>query len=218
MSSDSASPKAYDFSLINAFSGSLFGGNPAAVLFLNGPLADESAYLKLAQNFNQPIASFIIPADDEPGEPDETTATFRIRWFTIMKETALCGHGTVAAAHALFARPELVSSSIRTLRFKAMHGYVYARRVLVDGAPDRIEIEFPAFTAKAVEDAEFKRISAAVAKALRREVKVNFIGYSGGGEKGSEVYVLIELDESEALSGVSVDISALVRTLSLYQW
>lgn len=207
--------KQYDFSLVNTFSSSPYGGNPAVVLLLDGPLEDESAYLKIAQNFNQPIACFAFSADDDTKELDEGTPTFHIRWFTISSELAICGHGTIAATHTILGRPELIHSSINTLRFKTMHGYVYARRIMADNGQSRIEIELPAFDAKAVEESEFKRISAVVSKGLGRDVRVSYIGVSGSGEKGSGDYILIELDESEALVvvGASINVAAFVSII-----
>lgn len=209
-----AQAQAHTFYLVNAFSGSAYGGNPAAIILLPGPFDDPSLYLKVAQNFNQPMACFIFPVDDSDveakTEPDETTKTFRIRWFTVSWESEICGHATLAAAHALFARPELVPSHICVLRFKSMHGYVYARRVKVPDAPERIEIELPAFDSKPVEDSEFGRMRAVVCKALRRDVKISHISAASSGEGGSELYLLIELDENEALEGVDVDTTAFV--------
>ena len=39
-----------DFVLVNAFASTPFGGNPAAVLFLNSPFLKNDTYLKVAQN------------------------------------------------------------------------------------------------------------------------------------------------------------------------
>ena len=205
-----------DFSIVNAFSSSAFGGNPAVVLFLDAPLSDDNLYVKIAQNFNQPMACFVFPAEDGETEPDETTVTFRIRWFTVSRESPLCGHGTLAAAHALLARPGAVPQHVSVLRFKAMHGYVYARRIQVPGAADRIQIEMPLFDAKPVEDSEFTLIKGVVSKAFRRDVSVKYIGCSGSGEPVSDHYVLIELDESESLGDVDIDIPAFVSpTISI---
>ncbi|OCB90982.1 Diaminopimelate epimerase-like protein [Sanghuangporus baumii] len=210
-------PQAYPFSLVNAFSGSPFGGNPAAVIILNAPFDDHSLYLKVARNFNQPIACFVFPVEDveRESEPDQVTKTFRIRWFTVAWESEICGHGALAAAHALLSHPELVPPHIHVLRFKSMHGYVYARRIQIPDAPERIEIELPTFDAKPVETKEFDRIRSVVCKAFRRDVKVAYIGIASG-EGGSESYLLIELDENEELEGTDVDTAAFVgRALAL---
>ncbi|KAL5533561.1 hypothetical protein ACEPAG_21 [Sanghuangporus baumii] len=207
-------PQAYPFSLVNAFSGSPFGGNPAVVIILDAPFDDSSLYLKVARNFNQPMACFVFPVDDaeRESEPDNATKTFRIRWFTISWESEICGHGTLAAAHALLSHPKLVPEHIRVLRFKSMHGYVYARRIRFPDAPERIEIELPAFDAKPVENEEFDRIRSVVCKAFSRDVKVIYIGIASSGEGGSEIYLLIELDENEALEGIDTDTAAFAET------
>ncbi|THH11049.1 hypothetical protein EW145_g896 [Phellinidium pouzarii] len=215
----------YEFAIINAFTRSPFGGNPALVVFLDAPLQDESAYLKITENFNQPIACFVFPSD-ESSPLEATTATFRVRWFAPKVEAPFCGHGTLATTHAILSRPGLVSPHVRELRLAAMHGCVSSRRVTApvpasgtgDGsAGERIEIELPAFDAVPVDDAEFARIKKAVAKALRKEdVQVNYIGVSGSGEAGSDFYLLIELDEKEGLADADIDTDGLVGTAPYY--
>ncbi|EJC98597.1 Diaminopimelate epimerase-like protein [Fomitiporia mediterranea MF3/22] len=178
-----------DFSIVNAFSSSVFGGNPAVVLFLDAPLSNDDLYLKIAQNFNQPMACFVFPAETGETEPDETTVTFRIRWFTVSRESPTmrtwntCGRPCTPCA-------------------------TWSRSDTLTGAADRIEIEMPLFDAKSVEDSEFALIKGVISKAFRRDVKVKYIGCSGSGEPGSDHYVLVELDESEALGDVDIDIPA----------
>ncbi|KAH8111907.1 Diaminopimelate epimerase-like protein [Phellopilus nigrolimitatus] len=219
---DSGANVAYDFAIVNAFTHSPFGGNPAVIVFLDAALPDVNTYFKVAANFNQPMACFVFPATEAevtgagPGDgAPEETETFRIRWFTGEIEAALCGHGTLAAAHALFARPALVSPNVRLLRFSTTNGrYVYARRVPAnENTPERVEIQLPMFDPVPVSETEFERVKKVVAKAWRKEdVAVKYIGVSGGLEKGSEVYVLIELDASEDLEGTDVDKMAFAET------
>ncbi|KAH8111906.1 Diaminopimelate epimerase-like protein [Phellopilus nigrolimitatus] len=213
---------AYDFAIVNAFTHSPFGGNPAAVCFLDAPFPDAETYLKVAANFNQSMACFVYPATEAeatgagPGDgAPEETETFRIRWFTGPVEPPLCGHGALAAAHALFARPTLVPPEVRVLRFLTIGGhYVHAQRLPAYGnMPERVEVQLPMFDPVPVSNAEFQRVKKVVAKAWRKkDVAVKYVGVSGSWEKGSEVYVLIELDASEDLEGTDVDKMAFVGT------
>lgn len=79
-----------DFYLVDAFSASSFGGNPAVVCPLDAWLPDETL-LRMAQQHNQSETAFLcVPKGIE------------LRWFTTLTEVNLCGHATLAAAYVLF--------------------------------------------------------------------------------------------------------------------
>ncbi|MBB6174211.1 PhzF family phenazine biosynthesis protein [Nocardiopsis mwathae] len=80
------------FRVIDAFTDRPFAGNPAAVMLLDGPY-DEAWAQQVAAEFNLSETAFIVPDGD--------TADYALRWFTPSVEVALCGHATLAAAHAL---------------------------------------------------------------------------------------------------------------------
>ncbi|KAI5119778.1 hypothetical protein M0805_009249 [Coniferiporia weirii] len=210
--------KTYDYAIVNAFTRSPFGGNPAVIFFLDAPLKDDDEYFGITRNFNQPIACFIWPDASAPQEAD--TASFRVRYFVPETEPPLCGHGTLAATHALLARPELVPPHVRMLRFATMHGHVYAKRVPgpvpvpgseAQAGSECIEIELPAFDVAPVETAESVRLKNVVTRALGKEdAVVNFIG-TASGESGSELYVLIELGEID-LGAAIFDTTILMET------
>lgn len=200
-----------DFVLVNAFASTPFGGNPAAVLFLKSPFLKNDTYLKVAQNFAQPMTSFILPSD-ETQEPDESTLSYNIRWFTVNKEAPMCGHGTLAAAHALFTCRGL-PSTIHTLRFKTLDGvYVYARRISKPESPLRIQIELPLYDLEPLSGEELQKIQSITERALR--LPGMGIKYVGRGSKvdGAQRYLLIELDEEVDLAAVNVDTSVFAET------
>jgi len=62
---------------------------------------------------------------------------YSLRWFTPVVEVDLCGHATLASAHALWEEQLLPASE--TARFRTRSGFLTASR---DG--DRIELDFPA--------------------------------------------------------------------------
>ena len=80
--------------LLNAFTGDRTGGNPAAVVLLDADTEyDELWFGEVAALLNQPATAFVTPGADG----------HRLRWFSPSKELALCGHGSLAAAHVLYA-------------------------------------------------------------------------------------------------------------------
>ncbi len=93
---------------IDAFTSSLFKGNPAAVIPLEKWLNDNLMQ-QIAMENNLSETVFFVPTDS----PD---ADYQIRWFTPNLEINLCGHASLASAYVLFGilnfdRPELRFSS-----------------------------------------------------------------------------------------------------------
>jgi PhzF family phenazine biosynthesis protein len=76
---------------VDAFTGHLFGGNPAAVVIVPQWLSDETMQAIAAEN-NLAETAFVVPLQGE----------FGLRWFTPEVEVDLCGHATLASAHVLF--------------------------------------------------------------------------------------------------------------------
>lgn len=82
------------FTIVDAFTTSAFGGNPAAVCQLDQP-ATEGWMQSVAREFNLPMTAYVTRRDD--GDHD-------LRWFTSTTEISLCGHATLATAHVLGGR------------------------------------------------------------------------------------------------------------------
>ena len=76
---------------VNAFTTSFNGGNPAGVCLLEDWLPDELMQA-IAKENNLSETAFVVSNGDE----------FDLRWFTPTVEVDLCGHTTLASAHALF--------------------------------------------------------------------------------------------------------------------
>jgi len=111
---------------IDAFTDKPFAGNPAAVCLL--PEArDTSWMLSVAKEMNLPETAFLVRRADG----------FDLRWFTPAVEVALCGHATVASAHALWEEGHLAPGE--QARFHTLSGLLTA-----DRAGDWIELDFPA--------------------------------------------------------------------------
>jgi len=110
---------------IDAFTSAPFGGNPAAVCRLREP-ASDAWLLRVAQEMNLSETAFLLPEQDG----------YRLRWFTPAIEVDLCGHATLASAHALLEWGEWDGCEL--VRFYSRSGPLAARR---DG--DWIELDFP---------------------------------------------------------------------------
>lgn len=114
--------------LVDAFAERPFTGNPAAVVLLDAPR--PAAWMQqVAMEMNQAESAFLLPEDDG----------WHLRWFTPRAEVELCGHATLASAHALWAHHGATGP---TLRFRTRSGMLQARR----GADETITIDLPAIT------------------------------------------------------------------------
>jgi len=82
---------------IDAFTDTVFGGNPAAVCPLEDWLADDVMQTVAAEN-NLSETAFFAPVEGA----DE--GIFDLRWFTPTAEVDLCGHATLASAHLILSR------------------------------------------------------------------------------------------------------------------
>lgn len=80
------------FYQIDAFAERIFEGNQACVMPLDGFLPDETLQAIAAEN-NVAETAFIVAVDE---------GYWKLRWFTPAVEVPLCGHATLASAHAIF--------------------------------------------------------------------------------------------------------------------
>ncbi len=82
---------------IDAFTDTLFKGNPAAVCPLDSWLDDATLQAIAAENNLSETAYFVKRSDH-----------YKLRWFTPKAEVDLCGHATLASAHVIltFLDPE----------------------------------------------------------------------------------------------------------------
>jgi len=111
---------------VDAFTDRAFAGNPAAVCLLSGP-KDETWMQQVAREMNLSETAFLVEQDDG----------FSLRWFTPTTEVDLCGHATLASAHALWESGVLQAG--QPARFHTRSGLLTARQ-----KNDLIELDFPA--------------------------------------------------------------------------
>src|ERR1700737_693944 len=82
---------------IDAFTDKLFGGNPACVVPLESWLPDD-LLLKIAKENAVAETAFFVP---DGGSGNAGDGSYALRWFTPEIEMDLCGHATLATAHAI---------------------------------------------------------------------------------------------------------------------
>jgi len=111
---------------VDAFTDSLFGGNPAAVCPLESWLPEKTMQAIAAENNLAETAFFLREGRD-----------YALRWFTPTVEVDLCGHATLAAGLIVFRfiAPERDSVSFRTMK---------AGTLTVSRHGDMLALDFPA--------------------------------------------------------------------------
>jgi PhzF family phenazine biosynthesis protein len=114
---------------VDAFTATAFAGNSAAVCVMAAP-GDAAWMQHVAREINLSETAFLVARSGTAGEYD-------LRWFTPSHEVDLCGHATLASAHALWEGGHLEAAA--TARFHTRSGLLTARR---DG--EWIELDFPA--------------------------------------------------------------------------
>jgi PhzF family phenazine biosynthesis protein len=120
------------FSQVDAFTDQPFSGNPAAVCLL--PAARDAEWMQqVAAEMNLAETAFLLRRPDG----------FGLRWFTPTCEVDLCGHATLASAHALWEDGQLAAGE--SARFHTRSGVLEAERH--DGT---IWLDFPATPAASV--------------------------------------------------------------------
>jgi len=110
---------------VDAFADRPFTGNPAAVCMLTRSL-DESLMQSIAAEMNLSEAAFVEPLENG----------FGLRWFTPVVEVDLCGHATLAAAHALWGEGYVERD--RKIDFRTKSGLLTAQ-----SSGDSIQLDFP---------------------------------------------------------------------------
>ena len=165
-----------EFHQIDAFTDRPFRGNPAVVYRLDAWLEDELMQ-RIAAEHNQAETAFTV----------REGSGWRIRWFTPACEVPLCGHATLATAHALF---ELYGETGERLEFSCMSGALAVAR-----EAGRLVLDFPAM---GLEPAD---MAAEVATILGQPVQAVQVG--------KELLALLESEQ--AVRDCQPDLAALAK-------
>ncbi len=174
----SDSPGTVPIFWVDAFTDRRFGGNPAAVCLLTGP-ADERWMQGLATELGLSETAYVWPTAS--GAADELS----LRWFTPTTEVDLCGHATLATAHALRQAGRAADGDV--LVFRTRSGRLTAR---FDG--DVVELDLPAIRPVPVDRQP----------ALPAPWPVAAVAEYGGS-------LVVELDDAAAVREAVVDVPAI---------
>jgi PhzF family phenazine biosynthesis protein len=94
-----------EINIIDAFTDSVFKGNPAAVIITESWL-ETNIMQSIASENNLSETAFLVKYD---------TNSYEIRWFSPITEIAFCGHATLASAFVLLEK----SPDIHIVKFSA---------------------------------------------------------------------------------------------------
>lgn len=167
---------------VDAFADAPFRGNPAAVCLLDADdarVGDEAWMQSLAAEMNLSETAYVVPRGAHG---------FDLRWFTPTTEVPLCGHATLASAHALWDTGRLAADE--PARFHTRRsGELRASRV--DGL---IALDLPATPSVAID------VPAGLADALGCDIV---------GVWRNDLHHLVEVADAATVRRLTPDIDAL---------
>jgi len=164
--------------VVDAFTSQPFGGNPAGVCFLDGERPD-AWMLAVAAEMKHAETAFLLSYAD---------GSYGLRWWTPEAEVPLCGHATLASAHALWETGYLDRAS--PARFHTLSGELQATRA----ADGRITLDFPV----------------AIAEPVAEPLGLfDGLGIASRPLLGTPFFTLVELPEAAAVRDVQPDAATL---------
>ena len=113
--------------IVDAFTDTVFRGNPAAVCILDAWIPDATM-MKIAMENRFSETAFAV----------QEGAMYHLRWFTPGGEIDLCGHATLATAYILF---HFYEKDAQEICFKTLSGPLMVRREV-----NLICMDFPAYS------------------------------------------------------------------------
>ncbi len=126
---------------VDAFTNTLFKGNPAGVMLLEEAFLEEKLMLNIVKEMNVSEVAFVLPKDKG----------FDIRFFTPKAEVPLCGHATLSAAHILY---ELgVVSTSHSISFQAPKD-----ELEINYTPDGYQMKFPEYILEPIPTSNWSKI------------------------------------------------------------
>lgn len=168
--------------MIDAFARAPFKGNPACVVEPLAAWPPDAAMQALASENNQAETAFL----KKTGDP----ARFELRWFTPALEAPLCGHATLASAHALYAE---LGAAAAEVTFDTQSG-----PLIVGRAEGGYRMDFPAGMPHRIE------APAGLTEALGAAPQ----------EVWAERYLIAVFPDEDAVRALGPDLAALQRISS----
>ena len=169
---------------INAFTGSAFKGNPAAVVPLETWL-DDGTLQAIATENNLSATAFFCPTEED--------YVFDLRCFTPVMEVPLCGHATLASAFVIMGE---INRDLDYIEFETRSGPLE-----VWGDCDIYTMDFPAMNLRPTDRPE--RIIAAIGAAPTAVLRSN-----------NWLFWLLVYDTEDEVAELDVDVSELASVLA----
>ncbi|KZZ61385.1 hypothetical protein A3762_14320 [Oleiphilus sp. HI0125] len=147
-----------DIYQVDAFTDTIFKGNPAAVIPLDAPI-DEVLMQSIAAENNLAETAFFYPID----------GGYHLRWFTPTAEVPLCGHATLASAFVVF---KFLKPERNSIRFNSASGWLVVNKRASD-----LELDFPLISYDSIDLPESVRraLGGNVIEAYRTEGDSNYL-------------------------------------------
>ncbi|KAJ3280004.1 hypothetical protein HDU76_009322, partial [Blyttiomyces sp. JEL0837] len=198
-----------EFTVVDAFTTSPFGGNPAAVIVLPGPTyPSDDSLQKIAAEFNLSETAFLIAEQDRK---DPVIPQYKLRWFTPAAEVELCGHATLASAHTLYTKifPKMGNTLPSRVDFSTLSGTLSASLISPSSptTPPKLSLNFPAIETPLATSSDKTEILKALIESTNSKIQESQVVFIGRNNSD----VLVELDSSVDIKNLKVDISVIGR-------
>lgn len=201
----------FPYVIINAFTRTPFGGNPAVIIALppsslsQPQTFSDETMIKISLAFAQPMSVFLSLS------PDDSTL-LDVRFYNGTHAPLICGHGMFAAVKALCtnALPSLgqLGPEVK-LRMKT-GTIISAYSVTESGSEEeKYEIALPATPVVTIPDVETERIASVLSEAAGRNVQVEYVA-KGEGKMGN--YLMIVVGQDENIGDMKLHIDVLRKT------
>jgi PhzF family phenazine biosynthesis protein len=169
-------------SIVDAFTGERFKGNPAGVCLLETDMPAK-LMLSIAQELGLSETAFVRKTDGDN--------TYSIRFFSPKMEIPLCGHATLASAKILFRDPD-----IHEIHFVTVEGV----ELIVQRREDQIVMEFPVYDT----------IPAVAPQAMLEALGLTKVVNTAYSQKNK--IILLEIDDPGLLARLAPDFGALLAS------
>lgn len=201
----------YPYVIINAFTRTSFGGNPAVIIALppntlsQPQTFSEETMIKTSLAFAQPMAVFLSLS------PEDSTL-IDVRFYLGTLAPLICGHATLAAVKALCtnALPSLGKWGPE-VKLRTKEGLIISARSITESGSeeDKYEITLPATPVVTVPDVEIERIASVFSEAAGRNIQVE---YAARGEGKMSNYLMVVVGPDENVGDMKLDCEVLRKT------
>ncbi|KZO96397.1 phenazine biosynthesis protein [Calocera viscosa TUFC12733] len=185
------------YTVVDAFTGKAFAGNPACVIIPGDKRLTNEQMQLIAREYNLSETAYLEKKESK----EVDVARYGLRWFTPTLEAKLCGHATLASSHVLFTQIEL---GVKTLKFDTLSGELIATS-LPDG---KIQLEFPAGELQPVSDDLSAKVQEAISQITEKKLDIKHISVGVG--FSFQKYMLVEVGTEVPLDGLPINTGPLV--------